>query len=213
MNMSQTLTVNETISRIQELMDNGKGDAGRLNFILEFIKNNKPLYKSDHQYLEKKLQAQISAIIPDKEEKQDNTLDQVQQLIKSGIGDVGRLQFIYEVLLSGKKLYKSDQIYLESKLEEEKHQEEEQITIKHDENVISQLKTKLAICNDKILWLEAIIAKTKQKATELGKPQEVISKLRGTMPKGWKPTTDSKELSEIDKQIKSEEEKLEKQKN
>ena len=63
--MSQTLTVNETISKIQNLIDTRKGDPGRLSYILDFVKSNKPLYKSDLQYLEKKLNSTIDAIVPE----------------------------------------------------------------------------------------------------------------------------------------------------
>ena len=45
-------------------------------------------------------------------------LSQVQNLIENGKGDPGRLQHIYDMLSNNKPLYHSDQLYLESKLEE-----------------------------------------------------------------------------------------------
>ena len=62
------------------MIENGEGDTGRLNYILGSVKNNKPLYKSDHLYLEKKFNSQIIAIVP--EEKIPNeTLENVKKLI------------------------------------------------------------------------------------------------------------------------------------
>lgn len=43
-------------------------------------------------------------------------LDKIQQLIDSGIGDIGRLQYILETLQNGRKLYNSDQSYLDKLL-------------------------------------------------------------------------------------------------
>ena len=181
--MSLTLTINETVSKIENLIETGNGDPGRLNYIMDFIKNNKPLYKSDLQYLEKKLNSKISAIVSE-EKKSNPDLEIVQKLINSGIGDVGRLQFISEMLTEGKPLYQSDRHYIESKLKETKIKKvTKETTIESDKNENAELKTKLAICNDKILQLESVIEKTKQKSKELGKPKEVLTKLRGTMPK------------------------------
>lgn len=50
----QPLTLNQTISKVQTLIDSGNGDVGRLCHIMEFLKSNKPLYRSDQAYLEKK---------------------------------------------------------------------------------------------------------------------------------------------------------------
>jgi len=41
-------------------LSTGNGDAGRLYHILEFLKNNRPLYHSDKIYLENKLQSSFS---------------------------------------------------------------------------------------------------------------------------------------------------------
>ncbi len=43
-------------------------------------------------------------------------LEKIQRLIDSGIGDVGRLQYMYEALQNGRKIYNSDQSYLEKLL-------------------------------------------------------------------------------------------------
>jgi hypothetical protein len=43
-------------------------------------------------------------------------IEKIQQLIDSGTGDVGRLQYILEKLQNGRKLYNSDQSYLDNLL-------------------------------------------------------------------------------------------------
>jgi len=42
----------EILEIIQKLIDEGKGDLGRLNHILESVKMGKILYKSDARYLD-----------------------------------------------------------------------------------------------------------------------------------------------------------------
>ena len=46
---------NETLSKIQTLIDSGDGDPGRLQHIYDVLSLNKPLYHSDQVYLENKL--------------------------------------------------------------------------------------------------------------------------------------------------------------
>ncbi|MFQ5496883.1 MAG: hypothetical protein ACE5DU_03255, partial [Nitrosopumilus sp.] len=50
-------SVNESgdLPKIQQLIDAGKGDPGRLQHIYDMLANNKPLYHSDVAYLESKL--------------------------------------------------------------------------------------------------------------------------------------------------------------
>ena len=47
------ISKNETIIRVEKLIDSGDGDIGRLYHILEFLKNNRELYQSDQKYLRK----------------------------------------------------------------------------------------------------------------------------------------------------------------
>ncbi len=49
----QQLTLSQTIENVQALIDSGDGDPGRLSYILECLKGNRPLYHSDQNYLEK----------------------------------------------------------------------------------------------------------------------------------------------------------------
>lgn len=50
----------ELIKQIQELLDSGKGDAGRLTYILDTVKSGKNLYLSDQKYIENLLQTTLS---------------------------------------------------------------------------------------------------------------------------------------------------------
>ena len=47
----EQISVTSTLERIQELIDKNSGDTGRLNHIIDFINNEKPLYKTDRIYL------------------------------------------------------------------------------------------------------------------------------------------------------------------
>ena len=117
LDMSQ-LTLSQTIENVQSLIDSGNGDPGRLYHILECLKNNKPLYHSDQNYLEKKLESSFS--LEDKPEPAtgSDVLPRIQELMNTGIGDPGRLQHIYDMISNNKTLYHSDVSYLESKLNE-----------------------------------------------------------------------------------------------
>ena len=111
----QQLSLSETINQVEHLIDSGNGDPGRLYHILEFLKNNKPLYHSDQLYLENKLNSPFS--IDEDPIEENDILPKVKELIDSGNGDPGRLQHIYDTLENNKPLYHSDHVYLESKLD------------------------------------------------------------------------------------------------
>lgn len=115
MTRQEHLTLNQTISKIDTLIDSGNADSGRLYHILEFLKNHKPLYHLDKIYLENKLKSSFSV---EEEELVEGSelLPKIKGLIDSGNGDPGRLQFIYDTLANNKSLYHSDVVYLESKL-------------------------------------------------------------------------------------------------
>jgi hypothetical protein len=110
----ERMSLSQTISEVDALIDSGNGDAGRLYHILEFLKNNRPLYHSDRVYLENKLDSSFS--VEDVPIEENKLLPKIQQLIDSGNGDPGRLQYIYDALANNKTLYRSDSVYLESKL-------------------------------------------------------------------------------------------------
>ncbi|MGA0296708.1 MAG: hypothetical protein ACO3K2_05195 [Nitrosopumilaceae archaeon] len=54
------MTLTETIEEIKYLINTSNGDTGRLAHILETIKNNKKLYKSDQAFLESQLETGFS---------------------------------------------------------------------------------------------------------------------------------------------------------
>ena len=111
----QHLTLTQVIQRIQSLIDANDGDIGRLYHVLEFLKQNKPLYHSDQRYLENKINT-VFIIIDDEKPKENEALSKIQALINSGNGDPGRLQHICDMLSQNKSLYHSDQVYLDDKL-------------------------------------------------------------------------------------------------
>ena len=108
-------TLDEFLEKIQNLMDSGKGDLGRLRFILMTLRRGNNLYSSDKKYLEKKIGTEIILVEKHKDEKPSNLklLSSIQELINLGSGDNGRLQFIYETIQNGKQLYNSDKNYLD----------------------------------------------------------------------------------------------------
>jgi len=110
----EPLSLTQTIEKVDNLIDAGIGDTGRLYYILEFLKNNRPLYHSDQIYLENKLGT--SFVVEEEIIEENKTLPKIKELIHNGIGDPGRLQHIYDMVADNKPLYHSDVVYLESKL-------------------------------------------------------------------------------------------------
>jgi len=67
--IQEKLKVEENvITKVQRLVTSGAGDVGRLQFILESLKQGKTLYRSDQQYLEAKIGQKINydTILPQK---------------------------------------------------------------------------------------------------------------------------------------------------
>jgi len=183
----QQLTLIEIIEKVKSLIDTGNGDAGRLHHILEYLKNNRPLYRSDQIYLEGKLNFKFFIENDDSIYEENELLPKIQQIIYSGNGDPGRLQHIYDMLLNNKSLYNSDAAYLESKL--------------NSSSLNKQMKSNVTQHTAEFsLPLKEI-------------PAESISKfeIRGSMPKGWNQRNESTELSEITKNMQNEKQKIEQQ--
>ena len=199
-----SLTLSQTIEKVESMIDTGNGDSGRLYHILESLKNNKALYRSDRTYLESKLDAEFSL----KDEPSHTPTDLLQKItlmIDSGLGDAGRLQHIYDMISNNKILYHSDQKYLEQKLDSLAHPNSAQILPGTDSVQLPKHKQEPAkIPTQKVDTLPP-------KPTP-EKPVQLSDKLRGTMPKGWTPPTDSTDLTGIYEKIKTEEQKLEDQK-
>jgi len=181
MTQLEQLSLNQTISKVDALIDGGNGDAGRLNYILEFLKNNRPLYHSDKIYLENKLQSSFS--VEDESVEENELLPRIKELIDSGNGDLGRLQSIYDALSNNKQLYNSDTDYLESKL----HPTIEEI-------IIVELPKKSTTEIPKII----------KKIVESKPPQ----KTKGALPKGWSQDIVFKDVENIPKDIEKEQQKI-----
>ena len=54
---------NFLITKIEELLEESKGDEGRNHYILERIKENKEIIHSDKLYLERVLEIKISEVV------------------------------------------------------------------------------------------------------------------------------------------------------
>ncbi len=188
----QQFTNSQIIEKIQYFIDTNNGDVGRLYHILEHFKQNKPLYQSDKNYLESKLN--ISFEIIDEKKPNDNpVLSKIQLMMNAETGDPGRLQHIYDMIYQNKPLYHSDQVYLESKLNVQNTPPENNLltTFEHSKNRYSAPK--------KETIFEVNLPPTKH----------TIQKLRGSMPKNWSPPENNlNELTGIYEKIKTEEELL-----
>ena len=194
-------TIDEILPKIQVLMDAGEGDLGRLRFILMTLRKGKPLYISDKNYLEKKLNTEFVLVEkhPEVKKPESELLTSIKELIQLGVGDSGRLQFIYETLQKGKTLYKSDKNYLYEKLAylltkpiaESKIVEKPTISKPVIESEsINALKSELLKANKKITQLEAILEASKSRLEKTNQPEPSIildthKPSRGVLPKGW----------------------------
>ncbi len=185
------VTQTQIIRKIQNLIDNNNGDAGRLYHILECLKQDKSLYHSDQTYLENKLNGSFM-IVNEEKPIENPVLSKIQSLINSGSGDPGRLQYIYDKISLNKPLFNSDKVYLESKLKSNADD------IKND-----QIDSKESFEDDSFMESDSdnkLVLETIQHT----------AKLRGMMPKGWNPPeNNSNELPGLYEKIKTEEEILE----
>ncbi|TBR24473.1 MAG: hypothetical protein EPO63_03825, partial [Candidatus Nitrosotenuis sp.] len=156
------MSLDEARSFVENLISSGKGDYGRLNHILTVLKEGRSLYDSDKKYLDAKLAAEIS--VPQKPLVEESLTVKVQNLINSGNGDTGRLQFILDSLQQGKTLYRSDQTYLENKIGEKLnlHSLNQQ---PDTTNTIENLKSQVLLANQKITNLELVL---NEKISHLG---------------------------------------------
>lgn len=222
----------EKMAVVEDLIKSGNGDTGRLTFILECLKNQKPLFKSDKMYLENKI-SNYAIVTKPTQRIESNLLSSITKLLELHIGEPGRLHHIYDAINNGKHLFNSDRQYLEEKLKTlhtmKEHDRIETVTDLIDSNnvervgklsvgvdnqQIKNLTQMLLHANDKIQRLEEVIFK-KQEQMKTTPPLQPEIKLRGTMPKNWIPTTqisEQPELSGLYENIKSESEKLDSQK-
>ena len=112
------ISTHDGILRIKKLIQNNQGDKGRLEYIAETLQKGKPLFHSDQIYLSKKIQADVVPAEIKKPTETDNKIKKVKRLISLKFGELGRLRYILQSLQSGKKLYHSDNNYIELKTNE-----------------------------------------------------------------------------------------------
>lgn len=207
-----TLTPQETKTFVENLIAEGKGDYGRLTYILSVLNAGRKLYHSDQNYLDTKLAHQIG--LEEKIKVDEGVESKIKHLIASGKGDTGRLQFILESIQSGKRLYKSDQSYLEGKIGEKVNLEPSA----KSQNTVDSLKSQVLLANERIANLETILHNKVHKLQDLkseGVPKPAAARSAGTMPKGWNQSggePDSVHLENIQQQITLEQGKLDEEK-
>ncbi len=184
----QKLNYSETIDEILYLIETSEGDTGRLEHILETIKNKRHLYDSDKIFLEQMLGISFS-LDEEKQIPENKILAKIQKLIDEEIGDSMRLKHIHDTISGGKALYQSDQQYLENQLKFHNLQPEEQTITPPQE--------------------EQIVKEDDNKNKEFENPQRKLIATHGTMPKGWSPVdNDKNELMKLKQKIKEEEDKI-----
>ncbi len=108
----------DAILRIKKLIENKQGDEGRLRYISETLQKGKKLFNSDQIYLNKKISATVIPLEIKKVTGPNGKIKAVKKLIAVKFGDPGRLRFILQTLQSNKKLYHTDENYLETKTEQ-----------------------------------------------------------------------------------------------
>ena len=112
-----TISVVQTLEQIKKLIETQGGDPGRLRYIYEFLQKGRKLFNSDRIYLERKLQAEVIIEPPKPPSKQDELMQSIQNLLDLKIGFPERLQFMMKCLQKNNALFKTDQKYLEEKLQ------------------------------------------------------------------------------------------------
>ncbi len=112
------ISIPDAILRIKKLIETNQGDPGRLQFISESLQKGKTLYHSDQIYIYKKIAADVIPAQIKQPSEIDEKLKNVKRLISLNFGEPGRLRYILQSLQSNKKLYNSDEDYLELKTEQ-----------------------------------------------------------------------------------------------
>ena len=108
----------DAILRIKKLIEADQGDPGRLQFISESLQKGKTLFHSDRVYLYKKISADVIPAQIIQPTETDERLKNVKKLISLNFGEPGRLRYILQSLQNNKRLYHSDEDYIELKIEQ-----------------------------------------------------------------------------------------------
>lgn len=112
------ISTSDGILRIKKLIENKQGDKGRLEYISETLQKGRPLFHSDQIYLSKKIQADVEPAKIKKLTDTESKIKKVKRLISLRFGEPGRLQHILQSLQKDRKLYRSDEEYIETKNKE-----------------------------------------------------------------------------------------------
>ena len=88
----------DAILRIKRLIDNRKGDPGRLQYISEALQKGKKLFNSDQIYLDKKIAAKVIPIQIKRPTETDEKIKNIKKILALNLGDVGRLRHILQTL-------------------------------------------------------------------------------------------------------------------
>ena len=126
------LSSEDLIERINQLLSSNVGDAGRLNHLLDSLRNNKSLTNSDSVYLDSKIK-QLSSTpfdIPPKYDKLTaESIDMLSKLIELEFGDADRLRYILHTIKQGKTLFSIDKNYLTKTIDQYYVQQEEEKSV------------------------------------------------------------------------------------
>ena len=104
------------MDRIRDLIDNERGDPGRLEYICEFVRDGRRLYRSDHLYLERKFKERIVIATPPVPSKNEETAGAIRRLLYLHVGLPARLEFMLGRIRKNKPLFDSDVRYVQRKL-------------------------------------------------------------------------------------------------
>ncbi len=124
-------------------MEQNQGDKGRLQYIMETIQKGKTLFHSDSIYLNQKISAEIIPVKQTKTSETDEKLKNVRRLISLNLGDPERLQYMFNRLQKNKKLYHSDEKYLESKTKQIIHLRQKKFQQREKSQIPSSLNQKI----------------------------------------------------------------------
>ncbi len=113
-----TISTEEAILRIKKVIENQQGDRGRLEFISEALKKGKKLFQSDQNYLKQKILAEV---VPSKisgPTERERKIKKVKRLMSLNLGEPERLRHILHCLENNRKIYNSDEQYIQLKTEQ-----------------------------------------------------------------------------------------------
>lgn len=94
----------ELIKKVQQFIDSGIGDKGRLSDILKVLNQHKPLYLSDYRYLQSlssEVETEPNEKFPDKIRPDDKVKQELDTIAKPPLGDENPMTILKERLANG----------------------------------------------------------------------------------------------------------------